>query len=175
MYQWRESTEIIARRAAADDELKLETATTLDEIAALRVCYDALLAVTGNTLPFALHEWHLAWCRHFLNCNPAIADEPLFCVLRTASGLCVAIVPLVISRRRVGPLRHLACPASIQLVVVHFDRPDRAHFSAFAESRPERFADEARPSEPATPSTKRLQHSSSFCTTLRVRIRANLS
>jgi CelD/BcsL family acetyltransferase involved in cellulose biosynthesis len=104
MHQWRESTEIIARGVAADNELKLETATTLDEIAALRPCYDALLAVTGNTLPFALHEWHLAWCRHFLNCNPAICDEPLFCVLRTASGLCVAIVPLVVSRRRVGPL-----------------------------------------------------------------------
>ena len=104
MHQWRESTEIIARGARADNELSIETASTVDEVAALGACYDALLAVTGNTLPFALHEWHLTWCRHFLNCDPVIRDEPLFCVLRTASGLCVAIVPLVVSRRRVGPL-----------------------------------------------------------------------
>jgi len=83
----------------------LETITTLDGIAALQPCYEPLLDVTQNTLPFALHEWHLAWCRHFLNCNPRVTDEPLFCVLRSPSGGCVAVVPLVVSRRWVGPLK----------------------------------------------------------------------
>jgi len=77
----------------------------VDEIAALGPCYERLNRLTDNTLPFALHEWHLAWCRHFLNCNPRIRDEPLFYILHDSAGRCVAIVPLVISRRRVGPLR----------------------------------------------------------------------
>ncbi len=83
----------------------IETVTTVDGIAALRPCYEHLHRITGNTLPFALHEWHLAWCRHFLNCTPRIRDEPLFHVLRDSAGVCVAIVPLIVSRRLVGPLR----------------------------------------------------------------------
>ena len=93
-----------SQRIQANEELAVETATTVDEVAALGGLYGPLLAVTGNTLPFSLHEWHLTWCRHFLNCNPRIRDEPLFCVLRDGSGLCVAIVPFIVSRRRVGPL-----------------------------------------------------------------------
>ena len=83
----------------------LETVTTVDGVAALGPCYERLHRVTGNTSPFALHEWHLAWCRHFLSCHPRIHDEPLFHVLRNSAGACVAIVPFVISRRRVGPLK----------------------------------------------------------------------
>jgi CelD/BcsL family acetyltransferase involved in cellulose biosynthesis len=82
----------------------IETVTTVDGLAALRPCYERLHGVTGNTLPFALHEWHLAWCHHFLNCNPRIHDEPLFYVLRDSAGTCVGILPFVVSRRRVGPL-----------------------------------------------------------------------
>jgi CelD/BcsL family acetyltransferase involved in cellulose biosynthesis len=82
----------------------IETVTTVDGLAALRPCYERLHGVTGNTLPFALHEWHLAWCHHFLNCNPRIRDEPLFYVLRDSAGTCVGILPFVVSRRRVGPL-----------------------------------------------------------------------
>jgi CelD/BcsL family acetyltransferase involved in cellulose biosynthesis len=83
----------------------IETVTTVDGIAALGPCYEHLHRVTGNTLPFALHEWHLAWCHHFLNRNPRIHDEPLFYVLSDAAGACVAILPFIISRRRVGPLK----------------------------------------------------------------------
>src|ERR1700722_8813678 len=83
----------------------VETVTTVDGVAALRPCYERLLRAAGNTLPFALHEWHLAWCHHFLNRNPGIRDEPLFYVLRDAEGECVAILPFIVSRRRVGPLK----------------------------------------------------------------------
>ncbi len=85
--------------------VRTEMVTTVDGIAALRPCYDHLQRVTGNPLPFALHEWHLAWCHHFLNHNPRIREEPLFYVLRDPAGTCVAIVPLIVSRRRVGPLK----------------------------------------------------------------------
>jgi CelD/BcsL family acetyltransferase involved in cellulose biosynthesis len=56
----------------------VETVTTVDGIAALRPCYERLHRITGNTLPFALYEWHLAWCHHFLNRAPRVHDEPLF-------------------------------------------------------------------------------------------------
>jgi CelD/BcsL family acetyltransferase involved in cellulose biosynthesis len=84
--------------------ITVETVTTVDGVAALRPCYERLQRATGNTLPFALHEWHLAWCHHFLNRNPRIRDEPLFYVLRESGGTCVAVIPLILSRRRVGPL-----------------------------------------------------------------------
>jgi CelD/BcsL family acetyltransferase involved in cellulose biosynthesis len=82
----------------------VETITTVDGVAALRPCYERLQQASGNTLPFALHEWHLAWCHHFLNFNPRIRDEPLFYVLRDSEGTCVAVLPFIVSRRRVGPL-----------------------------------------------------------------------
>ncbi|HLN49678.1 MAG TPA: hypothetical protein VK251_09210, partial [Steroidobacteraceae bacterium] len=82
----------------------IETVTTVAGIAALKPDFERLLRVTGNTLPFALHEWHLSWCRHFINCRPNIYDEPHFYILRDAERDCVAILPFIIKRRRVGPL-----------------------------------------------------------------------
>ena len=90
---------------SSQSAVAIETVTTVEGVAALRSSYDHLNRLTGNTLPFALHEWHLTWCNHFLNCNPRIQDEPLFFVARDAAGTCVGIVPLVVSRRRVGPLK----------------------------------------------------------------------
>jgi CelD/BcsL family acetyltransferase involved in cellulose biosynthesis len=83
----------------------VERITTVDGVAGLRPCYEGLQRATGNILPFALHEWHLAWCHHFLNRNPRIRDEPLFYVLRDSGGTCVAILPFIVSTRRVGPLK----------------------------------------------------------------------
>src|SRR5450631_2622889 len=95
--QHRGLIEINAPSVMLRDNVTLETVTSVDGVAALRACYEHLLEVTGNTLPFALPDWHLAWCRHFLNCNPRIRDELHFCVLRNSLGVCVAIVPFVIS------------------------------------------------------------------------------
>jgi CelD/BcsL family acetyltransferase involved in cellulose biosynthesis len=83
----------------------IEAVTTVDGVAALGPYYERLHHASCNTLPFAMHEWHFAWCRHFLNCNPRIHDEPLFYVLRNSADDCVAIVPFIVSRRRVGPLK----------------------------------------------------------------------
>ena len=79
--------------------------TDLKGLAGLAADYGELRAVAGNRLPFALHDWHLTWCRHFLNYHPHIQDEPRFCVLHDAAGRCVAILPFIQSRRRFGPLR----------------------------------------------------------------------
>jgi CelD/BcsL family acetyltransferase involved in cellulose biosynthesis len=87
------------------ETVTVETVTTVDGVAVLGPCYERLNRVTANTLPFALHEWHVGWCRHFLNCNPRIHDTPLFFVLRNSARVCVAIVPFVVSRRWVGPLK----------------------------------------------------------------------
>ena len=59
-----------------------EIVTDIEGIRALRPDYEHLHHVAGNTLPFALHEWHLAWCDHFLNRHAKIEDQPLFCVVR---------------------------------------------------------------------------------------------
>jgi CelD/BcsL family acetyltransferase involved in cellulose biosynthesis len=104
--RWRQLDKIIAGNGLLSKvAVTVETVTTVEGIAALRPCYERLHRVTGNTLPFALHEWHLTWCQHFLDRPPHRDDRPLFYVLRNGAAECVAIIPFIISRRRVGPLR----------------------------------------------------------------------
>lgn len=85
--------------------ITVEKITSVAGIAALQPDYAHLCATTGNKLPFALHEWHLTWCRYFLGTDPRICDEPLFYLLRNAAGECVAIAPLILSRRKIGPFK----------------------------------------------------------------------
>jgi CelD/BcsL family acetyltransferase involved in cellulose biosynthesis len=92
-------------KGALTGPLTVSKVSDLKGLAAVAPDYQQLCADVGNRLPFALHEWHFAWCRHFLNCHPHIEDELRFCVLREGAGRCVAILPLVQSRRRLGPLR----------------------------------------------------------------------
>jgi CelD/BcsL family acetyltransferase involved in cellulose biosynthesis len=83
----------------------VDTIRSVAGIAALRADYDRLSRVASNKLPFALHEWHVAWCEHFLNCNPRIREEALFYVVRNLERECVALVPFVICKRMLGPLK----------------------------------------------------------------------
>lgn len=71
----------------------------------MRPDFERLGRVTGNRLPFALHDWHLTWCRHFLNRDSRIHEQPLFYVLRDRQRECVALVPFILSHRRLGPLK----------------------------------------------------------------------
>jgi CelD/BcsL family acetyltransferase involved in cellulose biosynthesis len=82
-----------------------EVICDVDGIRALTPDYEHLYQVTGNTLPFATQEWHLAWCEQLLNRSPRAPQQPLFCVLRRVEGPCVAIVPLILTRRQLGPLK----------------------------------------------------------------------
>jgi CelD/BcsL family acetyltransferase involved in cellulose biosynthesis len=86
-------------------QVTVETITSVEGVEALRADYERLCGTTDNMLPFTLHEWHSTWCRHFLRCDPRIHDEPLFYLLRNAAGKCVAIAPLILSRRSFGPLK----------------------------------------------------------------------
>jgi CelD/BcsL family acetyltransferase involved in cellulose biosynthesis len=85
-------------------DVTTEVVTSLERLAALGAEFEYLHRVCGNTLPFALHEWQLAWCDHYLR-RKRIAVEPFFCVVRSRSGECVAIVPLLVKRRSIGPLK----------------------------------------------------------------------
>lgn len=91
--------------SAFSEHVIAEIVGDLEGIRALTPDYERLYAVTGNTLPFATQEWHVAWCEHLLNPNPRARQQPLFCVLRKLEGSCVAIVPLILTRRRLGPLK----------------------------------------------------------------------
>ncbi|HEY0800777.1 MAG TPA: GNAT family N-acetyltransferase [Steroidobacteraceae bacterium] len=88
----------------ATDGLAVEVATTVGELQALGRDYDRLLRATGNTLPFALHEWHVAWCNQFLESGKDMHTQPMFHIARNSAGQCVAIVPLILTRRAVGPM-----------------------------------------------------------------------
>jgi len=83
----------------------IESVTTLEGVALLGPSYERLLRITRNTLPFCTHEWHMTWCQHFLSGSRLRDDKPLIYVARNASGECVAIVPFIVSVRRMGPLR----------------------------------------------------------------------
>jgi CelD/BcsL family acetyltransferase involved in cellulose biosynthesis len=47
----------------------------------------------------------MAWCQEFLESGDRLQIQPMFHVARNTEGLCVAIVPLILTRRTVGPLR----------------------------------------------------------------------
>ena len=83
-------------------ELTVQVVRSVAGVALLESDFAHLQLVTGNTLPFALFEWHFAWCRHFLRRERAVEDQPMFHVVRNHVGTCVGIVPLILTRRRVG-------------------------------------------------------------------------
>jgi len=91
--------------AAAAGTLRAEIVANFKGIEGLAADYQRLYEVSGNALPFATQEWHLAWCEHLLNRDPRATQQPLFCVLRKDDGSCAAIVPLVLTRRQLGPLK----------------------------------------------------------------------
>jgi CelD/BcsL family acetyltransferase involved in cellulose biosynthesis len=85
--------------------LSLEVAASIEELRALKPDYDRLQRVTCNTLPFALHEWHVAWCNQFFELGKHIHTQPMIHVVRDSDRRCVAIVPLILTRRVVGPVK----------------------------------------------------------------------
>jgi CelD/BcsL family acetyltransferase involved in cellulose biosynthesis len=85
--------------------LTVEVAESLDELRALKPDYDRLQAATRNRLPFALHEWHVAWCNLFFELGKHIHTQPMIHVVRNSERQCVAIVPLILTRRAVGPVK----------------------------------------------------------------------
>lgn len=83
----------------------MEVAANIDDLLALKPDYERLQISSGNTLPFALHEWHVAWCDHFLEPGRYLHTQPMIHIVRNSARECVAIVPLILTRRSVGPLK----------------------------------------------------------------------
>ena len=94
----------LAHALGSGEPLSVEVVTSLDALQALESDYDRLSRATRNTLPFALHEWHMAWCRRFLARGDLIETQPMIHAARNSEGRCVAIVPLILTRRAVGPV-----------------------------------------------------------------------
>jgi CelD/BcsL family acetyltransferase involved in cellulose biosynthesis len=85
--------------------LSVEVVTTAEQLSALRSDYERVLLSSNNKLPFALHEWHVVWCDHFLESRLQLQTQPRFYVIRDAENCCVAIVPLILTRRALGPIK----------------------------------------------------------------------
>src|SRR5258708_37434800 len=85
-------------------ELTVQVVRSGAGVALLESDFAHLQSVTGNTLPFALFEWHLAWCRHFLRQERGVEDQPMYHVVRDPEGACVGVIPLILTRRRIGGL-----------------------------------------------------------------------
>ena len=96
---------VVAAEARKVHPLTIEIASSCEALAALGREYERLQRVTGNTLPFLTHEWHVAWCQHLLYASGGVQPRPRIHVLRDAAGTCVGIVPMVEVSRHVGPLR----------------------------------------------------------------------
>jgi CelD/BcsL family acetyltransferase involved in cellulose biosynthesis len=85
--------------------LTVEVITSVEGLLALQPDYDRLQHGSGNTLPFALHEWHVSWCNQFLEHSKYVSTRPMIHVVRDADQACVAIVPFMLTQRAIGPLR----------------------------------------------------------------------
>jgi CelD/BcsL family acetyltransferase involved in cellulose biosynthesis len=92
-----------ASRAGFAVDLTVDVVRTVAGVAELQRDFAHLQSVTGNRLPFASYEWQLTWCRHFLDQDPEIIDQPMFYVVRDG-GACVAMIPLIRTTRRLGGL-----------------------------------------------------------------------
>jgi CelD/BcsL family acetyltransferase involved in cellulose biosynthesis len=86
------------------DGLDVEVCDTRAGLEALEPEYQRLCRITGTALPFAQHDWHVAWWNHFAKATSSVRDELMIHVVRDERGDCVAIVPLVLSRRGLGNL-----------------------------------------------------------------------
>jgi CelD/BcsL family acetyltransferase involved in cellulose biosynthesis len=85
--------------------LSVALATTAEQLAALKDDYGQVLQASANKLPFSLHEWHMAWCEHFLESRSHLKTTRHFYAVRDADGRCVAILPFILTKRSVGPIR----------------------------------------------------------------------
>jgi CelD/BcsL family acetyltransferase involved in cellulose biosynthesis len=86
------------------DGLSVDVLDTSAALNALKAEYERLCRLTAVALPFAQHDWHVAWWNHFAKSTAAVRDELMIHVVRDEQGVCVAIVPLVLSRRGLGNL-----------------------------------------------------------------------
>lgn len=88
----------------AREGLGIELVSTAVGLEGLRADYDRLHRATGNGFPFALHDWHVTWWKHFAAQGRRISDALRIYVVRDRARRAVGIVPFVATDRRFGPL-----------------------------------------------------------------------
>jgi CelD/BcsL family acetyltransferase involved in cellulose biosynthesis len=84
--------------------LSVDVTTTPEGLLSLKPAYDRLNELCRNTLPFALHEWHVAWWNHLASSGAKVVDALRILSVRDRSGDFVAIVPFVSTRRELAGL-----------------------------------------------------------------------
>jgi CelD/BcsL family acetyltransferase involved in cellulose biosynthesis len=93
-----------SRDPAKPLELTLEVVTHVEGLGSLATDYERLQRVSANVLPFALHDWHVVWCNHLLRSSKHVHAQPVIYAVRDAAGACRAIVPMILTRRSLGPV-----------------------------------------------------------------------
>lgn len=89
-----------AASSAAITALSVEIVDNIERLASLGAEYNGLLEATDSRLPFSLHDWHMAWCNNLLMASGSVRDELRICIVRDHAGACVAIVPLILTQRK---------------------------------------------------------------------------
>ena len=84
--------------------LGIELASSALELERLRPDYERLHRVSGNGVPFALHDWHVTWWKHFASQSGRVVDSLRIYVIRDRARRAVGIVPFVATDRHFGPL-----------------------------------------------------------------------
>ncbi len=84
--------------------LGIEVASSVSELERLRPDYERLHRIANNGFPFALHDWHVTWWKHFASHGPRVVDALRIYVVRDRAQRAVGIVPFVETDRRFGPL-----------------------------------------------------------------------
>jgi CelD/BcsL family acetyltransferase involved in cellulose biosynthesis len=79
-------------------DLEVQVVSTREGLSNLESEYSRLHEASGNVLPFALHEWHLAWWDHFAQASKRIRDSLRIHVVRDR-GNPIGLVPLVLTER----------------------------------------------------------------------------
>jgi CelD/BcsL family acetyltransferase involved in cellulose biosynthesis len=89
--------------------LSVEICSSVNGLLALRPEYERLQRTTSNTLPFLMHEWHVAWCNQFLKVDKKLQSQLHMYVVYNRAGRCLGLVPFIASCRQFGPfkVRHL--------------------------------------------------------------------
>jgi CelD/BcsL family acetyltransferase involved in cellulose biosynthesis len=78
---------------------RVEVVTRVERLLDIQGDYDRLNEATANTLPFALHEWHVAWWSHLSASSKGIRDTLMIHVVRDEAQEAIAIIPLVLTQR----------------------------------------------------------------------------
>src|SRR5579864_9400895 len=81
------------------DGSHVEVVTSIKRLSEIEGDYSELNNASGNTLPFALHDWHVAWWKHLSASSSSIRDSLMIHVVRDEARRPLAIVPLILTQR----------------------------------------------------------------------------